>query len=474
LGPLTVNRKNSRARKRLKTNSCRRRWISRLLVGLVAVAAGCSLPQRPLPVQVVDPPRLRPAGPKEVNGVEQALAAIMTVCAEDLGFPRVDPLILHLYDNADAYSYHTDGLPRLRGDKIRLSLAAPHENSLHINLQAVGGRSWGDLLRLLAHEYGHNLEHTLTGRAQAPGRWIREGFADWIAAKVMDALGWESYSSSISRAEREMAHSAPLLRRPSELERTGEWLWALDRPKGRAVTHALTLIAVDRLVKKRGAAGMMDYFQSGNFSKSFGLAREDFERELDETAARLAAAHRPRRDVRQARNPQWKTGYRWQYLFTAAGIKGTVINQVTREETFEQSPSYVLTIGKNEYPHAKNSLRVLATLSGGKVTSKNVPPSQPLAWPLEVGKQWRNDYVAEEPEQRRAERIDTEVVVAAIEEIRVPAGTFEAFRVETYDAQTGELILEQWYAPRARWFVKSKIYREEGPLVQELVAYKLD
>jgi len=66
------------------------------------------------------------------------------------------------------------------------------------------------------------------------------------------------------------------------------------------------------------------------------------------------------------------------------------------------------------------------------------------------------------------------VVVAALEEVRVPAGNFAAFRVETYDTQTGELISEQWYAPRARWFVKIRIYRDEGPLVQELISFKLD
>ena len=60
------------------------------------------------------------------------------------------------------------------------------------------------------------------------------------------------------------------------------------------------------------------------------------------------------------------------------------------------------------------------------------------------------------------------------EEIRVPAGTFEAFRVETYETQSGELISEQWYAPEVRWFVKSKIYREEGVVEQELMSFKLD
>jgi hypothetical protein len=65
-------------------------------------------------------------------------------------------------------------------------------------------------------------------------------------------------------------------------------------------------------------------------------------------------------------------------------------------------------------------------------------------------------------------------VVAAVEEITVPAGKFAAFRIETYAAQTGELISEQWYAPEVRWFAKTKIYREEGPIEQDLLRFKLD
>jgi hypothetical protein len=446
-----------------------------LLVSLLfATAYGCSLHDPPRLLPVVNPPVFRPASPEQITTLEEAIAAIMTVCTQDLGFPPVEPLHLHVYDGANAYSYYTDGVPRLRADKIRQTLAVPHENRLHVNMEAAGGRPWGMLVRHLAHEYGHNLEFVLMGGAKPTGHWMREGFADWIAAKVMDALGWESYASSLSRAERELARYGPYLPRLEELDRTGHWLWVLERPKGRAGTHDLSFLAVHSLIEKGGAAKMMDYFQSKNFLRSFGLTPQDFQRELERSVNALAAAHRPRGDGRQARPPEWKAGYRWQYLFAAPGVKGTVSNLVAREEVFEKSPSYVLAIGKNEYPHAKGTLAVLATLSDGKTIGRNDPPSQPLAWPLGTGKQWRNSYVAEETERRRTQRIDTEVLVAALEEVRVPAGIFEAFRVETYDSQTGELILEQWYAPRARWFVKSRIYRDEGPLEQELIGFKLD
>ena len=440
---------------------------------LLANSLGCALYEPPRLLPITHPSVFRPASPQQVPTLEEAIAAIMTVCTQDLGFPPVEPFYLHVYNDANSYSYYTDGLPRLRGDKIRLTLAAPYENRLHVNVEAAGGQPWGMLLRLLAHEYGHNLEFTL-GNGKMTGHWMREGFADWIAARVMDALGWESYASSLSRAERELARYGPSLPRLADLDRTGYWLSVLERPKGRVGTHNLSFLAVHKLIEKSGVAKMMGYFQAKNFLQSFGMTPEDFQRELEQSVNALAAVHRPRGDSRQARTPEWKAGFRWQYRFTAPGAGSMVVNQVAREEIFDESPSYVLSIGKNEYPHAKNNLGVLATVSGGKTIHKNEPPSLPLAWPLETGKQWRNSYVSVDAERKRTQKIDTEVVVAVLEEVRVPAGTFEAFRVETYDTQTGEMISEQWYAPRAKWFVKSIIYRDEGPLLQELMSYKLD
>ncbi|HEY2989462.1 MAG TPA: hypothetical protein VGL11_17150 [Candidatus Binatia bacterium] len=449
-----------------------RRGLLFLLLPLALAA--CSLPERPLLVPVSNPPALRPTSPQQVKGLEQAIAAIMTVCAEDLGLPRVEPFYLQLYKDPNAYSYYTDDFARIREDNIRLTLAVAHENELHVNMESARGQSWGMLLRLLAHDYGHNLEYVLIGGKQPRSLWLKEGFADWVAAKVMDALGWESYESSLSRAERELSRYETSPPRLSDLESVVGWLRVLDRPKGRAATYNLAFLAVHKLIAKKGAAGIMDYFQSDNFPQSFGLTKNSFEREMQQAFTQWVATHRPQRDRLQARSPEWKAGYQWQYLFSAAGVKGIVLNEVAREELFEKIPAYVLAIGRNEYPHAKGTLGVLATLSGGKTVIKNDPPSLPLTWPLEAGKQWRNSYAVESPEQKRVQNIDTEVVVAAVEEITVPAGKFAAFRIETYAAQTGELISEQWYAPEVRWFAKTKIYREEGPIEQDLLRFKLD
>jgi hypothetical protein len=116
----------------------------------------------------------------------------------------------------------------------------------------------------------------------------------------------------------------------------------------------------------------------------------------------------------------------------------------------------------------------LATISRGKTISKNDPPSLPLDWPLKVGLRWQNNYVLKDIEGKPHEKIETEVVVGDAETVRVPAGSFPALRVETYASPGGELISDQWYAPAVKWFVKSKFYREDGVVEQNLVSFKAD
>src|SRR5262249_34941965 len=148
----------------------------------------------------------------------------------------------------------------------------------------------------------------------------------------------------------------------------------------------------------------------------------------------------------QAQKPQWKPGYQWRYALSAPGFKpALIVNEIVREDVFDGVPVYILAAGKNEYPHDKESLSVLAALSGGNTLSKNDPPSLPLNWPLRVGLKWENDYVVVDAEHKQTAKIETRVVVADFETVHVPAGAFPSFRIETYTA--GSLISDQWYAP---------------------------
>ncbi len=64
------------------------------------------------------------------------------------------------------------------------------------------------------------------------------------------------------------------------------------------------------------------------------------------------------------------------------------------------------------------------------------------------------------------------MVVTGMENVRVGAGEFQAIKIEAYGAVTGRLRAEYWYAPKAKWFVKTRTYSEEiGAMEEELSQY---
>ena len=99
----------------------------------------------------------------------------------------------------------------------------------------------------------------------------------------------------------------------------------------------------------------------------------------------------------------------------------------------------------------------------------------PMGWdyPLWVGKSWTQVYNFKFPKQTVTS--ETRWKVEAMEEIKVPAGTFKVFRV-TYSDQGSENIY--WWSPEFGIWVKSKTQRNAkstfGPGVREAELYSYD
>jgi hypothetical protein len=107
-----------------------------------------------------------------------------------------------------------------------------------------------------------------------------------------------------------------------------------------------------------------------------------------------------------------------------------------------------------------------------------------LSFPMRVGDRWRysTDWLFKAKSSRGTLVFDVKVV--SYEAVRVPAGIFEAFRLEakgqlggnspsnTFFA--GETATTYWYAPAARAIVKSMHHNPyQGTTTVELVSYTL-
>ncbi len=173
--------------------------------------------------------------------------------------------------------------------------------------------------------------------------------------------------------------------------------------------------------------------------------------------------------------PDVKVGDRWQFVvwYTSPSIAPnrtwlvTSVNANTIEAT-ENGEALLLTreLNVRESPGARNS------------------NPQWLRFPLEVGKRWSyvNDWVFK-PKNANG-RIDATVSVIVYEKVSVPAGEFDAFKLEASEqvsgtspvnsVYSGTIRRTYWYAPAAKAIVKQVNQNPYlGPSTIELVAMEL-
>jgi hypothetical protein len=158
--------------------------------------------------------------------------------------------------------------------------------------------------------------------------------------------------------------------------------------------------------------------------------------------------------------PEWKIGYSWSYEEKQSGRKLTSVKveEIVGTDSTSQSPVFLVREGDEEISRSMETLGVLETKKNGMLTTRRDKPSQNLVWPLQASKEWRNIYTLENPDTKQTSQVDRIMVVSGVEEVKVPAGTFKAIKIEAYDYQTGSLKAEYWYSPEVRWFVRTINY----------------
>lgn len=243
-------------------------------------------------------------------------------------------------------------------------------------------------------------------------------------------------------------------------------------PKGRIKTYVLAFVAVERLIHRGGFPATLQYVKSGNFSRSFQFSRKDFKAEFETYLSSLTSPNKSDGPVIQ--KPDWKVGDQWTYAVKHPGDEPSATKQIVREDTFEGKASYVMRAEGRELLYSKQTLERLAAIKEGKVSIKRYNPSHDFYWPLTPGKQWKNVYAWEDLLTNDKHNTNFSMVVSEIERVTVPAGTFLAARIDSYDSQTGHLMWESWYSPTTKWFVKFRDYSDIAFKEEELTSFKIN
>jgi hypothetical protein len=214
-----------RIEKRLIVRPSDKRRLScptrRLLFTLLLLNLACGVPEQPKIVAISKSAAFRPSKPDEVQGVEQAMAAIITVGRDDLGLPVVDPLYVYVYKNSASFAYYGHGWNTLPFD-VAKKAAFAQDNKINLDLEKTPKKPV-NFIRILAHEYAHNVQYALGGMEPRISRWISEGFADWFAERVFHYLKWQEYKLTLDRVVQDLVKHKEELPQISSLH--NDWTW---------------------------------------------------------------------------------------------------------------------------------------------------------------------------------------------------------------------------------------------------------
>jgi hypothetical protein len=260
----------------------------------LVIVAGCApafAPARVIPVRQ-SPPRTT-VSIVEIDSYPAAVDAIADVMQRQLGFPPLDASI-HFVPGRENLerALVADGFDAgIAHDVVRVLDAVGTPRKVLVNEAALGMLRWPERVRMLAHELTHTLQYQLAGgRRSTSDQWLREGFADWVGCRVLEALGSTRLAlmrdASFDRVRR-TARQQPLPRL-AEMTRFGDWMPLVAE---RRLVYEQALVATDLLIQRSGLEAMILYFgrfrdsddRLANFRLAFGEEFDAFDREVEES-----------------------------------------------------------------------------------------------------------------------------------------------------------------------------------------------
>ena len=265
------------------------RWALSSLVFVLAVA-GCAPAARVIPISESSEP---PKQAARIDDYQYAVHAIAAVLRRDLGLP-VPRVSLYLYPDRDAFEWGLmDELkfdPALARASASFARGVGGPDKILVNEAALAQMPWPERIRFLAHEFTHTIQYNLArDRRSTSEQWLREGYAEWVSYRTVDALGLRRYAQWQALRLRQFQNMRDRKTVPSLSQLSTFPQWVSWRSKeGVEVTYNQGFLAVDFLIERGGHQAAVEYFRLfarsddrlANFRTAFGQELPAFEREF--------------------------------------------------------------------------------------------------------------------------------------------------------------------------------------------------
>lgn len=259
---------------------------------LAAAVAGACAAAQPYVIEVPQPRARVASDIRDIADYERATATVASIFERVLRF-RPFPVSLVFYPGARAFetalvaSGHDAAMARATAETM--SGIGGYRRVL-LNAQVLEPQPWAGRVAVLAHEMTHSLQYELGGGTRgASDQWLREGFAEWVAVRVLEELNATTYEE-YKRQHASLWRASRRARAPSldELATFPQWVALSDRRD--IAPYSQAFLAVDLLIRQRGAGAVLRYFERfaarqdrlGNFRAAFGEDLAAFEVRLAE------------------------------------------------------------------------------------------------------------------------------------------------------------------------------------------------
>jgi len=232
-------------------------------------------------------------GNSRAGDYDRAMVLVMSVLKEKFDLPVSQPKLL-LYSSREDFESNLVHIVRFDPVYARevagwaVAVGAPE--MVLANEEALERIPWSERIRVLSHELVHTVQYGLSGgRRSTSDQWLREGFADWIAYRVLESL---DLGGPLNKRTFLLARIKDTARRSScaplsEMVTLDDFMKSRTRFGGSSV-YGEALLATEFLVERHGVQPVLRYFslfkQSDDRLKNFRTAfNEDlsaFEKEF--------------------------------------------------------------------------------------------------------------------------------------------------------------------------------------------------
>jgi hypothetical protein len=275
---------------------------ARLAVSSAAalLVAGCAARADPPRTIVLEDIRERPVRQAMfVDDYESAVVSIAAIAERDLGLPKLQG-VLHLVPDREAmYAVlQANGADpaTARGAADRM-LAVGSNRAVYVNQAAFARLNWNARLAVLSHELAHVAQYEWSGGGRGTSdQWLREGFADWVQARVLDSMGVLRLDGTIRRNSQFISRPGRREQLPplGRLANFPEWV-AISNSPASDLLYPYAYVATEFLVQRHSLEAVIRYFQLfaesddrfANFTRAFGEDWQAFETALSAHVAQL-------------------------------------------------------------------------------------------------------------------------------------------------------------------------------------------